>query len=223
VTTLDLALLLAIDQRVNAGRERTITMGAVTSRNSYDSNIEVTMEGSTASVPCKVAGDVEAYEGDRVVLVKAGLWWVVIASLTKHWPSHVGVATVQNSGGNTTSASFNDVPDVADVTFVKRWDTTKVRVGISAGSYCTVTAVCEAAWGARFTALSTGTVTTYEIINTPYPAISSRITAVGWDFLAGLAPDTYTVRVMWRRKSGTGTVNTDSFESVALDVEEVSP
>lgn len=219
MTALDLAMLLAIDQRVSVGRERITALGTVASR-SLDTNITVTMDGSAFAVPCKIFGDVEAYEGDRVGLVKFGLWWTVVGSFTKRWPAKAGATTVQSSG-TTTSSTFGDIPTPADVVIVKRWNTTRLRLMVAAGSYCSATP-CEAEWGVRLTGTAFA-ATNYAIINTPYTGASAREVVSGWDYISGLAPDTYTARVMWRRKSGTGTVTTDSSESVALDVEEVSP
>jgi hypothetical protein len=215
-----LAIQVEVRRQLKDAQARDKQWGTVASR-TFNTWAEVTFDDSNATIPCKI-GDVEAYEGDRVGLLKIGNWWTVVTCMTKYWPSRAGVATVQTTPGTTTNASFNDVPTPADVTFVKRWDTTRVRVEITAGSFPNVTASCEAEWGARFTS-SQGVVNTYAIINTPDFAGGERMYSTSFDYLSGLAADTYTVRVMWRRKSGTATVQTDNFETIAIDLEEISP
>jgi hypothetical protein len=89
--SLDLALIQAIDQRVAAGAKTLTAMGTVTSWSEYAPlDIDVTFDGTTVSVPCKVYGSVSVAEGDRVGLVKIGRWWMVHGTYTKTWRQLLG-------------------------------------------------------------------------------------------------------------------------------------
>jgi hypothetical protein len=98
-TTLDLAVLQAIDQRVAQGEQTLLAMGTVSAWDQTSpTDVQVTFDSTAIAVPCKVF-DVFVAEGDRVGLAKIGRWWTVVGSFTKRWRQLLG-GTQWTGGGN---------------------------------------------------------------------------------------------------------------------------
>lgn len=219
MTTLDLAIIQAIDERVKQAQQQLITNGTVTSYLG-DTDVMVTLDGSSVAIPCKCAGNVNAFENDRVVLVLSGDWWTVVGVFNRRWTSHQGKSLYQ-AAGTTTSQSFGDVPTPVSVTFQKMFDATRIYVQIQAGAFCTATP-CETEWAAIVDAPNYA-ATEWLVTSIPHTGAFSRESSTDWRFISGINAGTYTVTAKWRRKSGTGTSSTDGVEKVALSVMEAAP
>lgn len=72
--------LLAIDERVKAGKSAITATGVIVTRNSL-TDAYVVFDGSQAPYPVKVGASVTCFEGDRVILLKSGIWWTIVTSL----------------------------------------------------------------------------------------------------------------------------------------------
>jgi hypothetical protein len=220
--SLDLDIVAAINEAVAMAIKQTTAVGTVAAM-SFDSNVMVTLDGSTQAVPCKVFGDVQAYEGDRVGLVLLGRWWTVVGSFTKRWPSNVGVSVAQ-SGGTTTSSSFADTPAVVECAYTKRWDTTWTRVEILAQAFLSGTPASSVQFGVKFTSLSESAVTVnVAFFNFNSASVHTQIGGVVYIDDTTISPGTYAARVVWKRVAGAATIQVDGNDTIALSVEEVVP
>lgn len=233
---LTLEEIQAIDDRVRRGEGNVTQLGTVVER-TFDDNALVVFDDSQGAIPVKVAGGVEAYVGDRVGLVKFGTWWIAVLSMAHRWPSDNGDAHTMATGGTTTSATYADTPDVVQASFTKRWDLTRVRVFVSA-SFSNVGAVALAQYGVTFTSPTMGTTNTLFVAQMfdnylDAPNAQHRHCCGVMYFPGGTAWNTpvvdalpagdYTVRMRWRRASGTGTLSMDVNDLVTLSVAEVAP
>jgi hypothetical protein len=75
-------IIQAIDARVMQGERAEHQVGTVTETDSAG-NAQVVFDGSQGDIPVKVAGNVDAQVGDRVVLVRFGVWWIVIGTMRR--------------------------------------------------------------------------------------------------------------------------------------------
>lgn len=99
VTTLDLSLVQAIDERVAAGEKTLLAMGTVAAWDpNLPTDVMVTFDSSAVAVPCKVF-DLYVAEGDRVGLAKLDRWWTVVGTFTRRWRQVLG-GTRWSGGGN---------------------------------------------------------------------------------------------------------------------------
>lgn len=229
-------LIQAIDDRVRSGERNVTQIGAVVER-TFDDNALVVFDGSQGAIPVKVAGDVQAYVGDRVGLVRFGTWWVVVLSMTRRWPAESGASVPQASVGTTATVNFADTPDIVEFTFTKRWDVTRVRAFVSSSQRAVTQAAgrAQVEYALRFTSPTMG-VSSYTIChlyddNTDWP-LSMHKTVTGVKYLDGgtvwssttLPAGTYTVRVQWRRTpASTDTIQLDGEDWVCASCAEVSP
>jgi hypothetical protein len=220
-------ILQAIDQRVRSGEQNIVAFGIVNSAIDLN-NVMVTFDGSTASIPCKSVGNAQVLEGDRVVLVKVAPWWVVLGSFPGQWASlpngHAQV--VQTTPGTTTSATFADLPTTVEDTFRKMFDPTRVLITVHGSCY--VSAVPSAMeFGVSLTSPLTGTNSysvapwSSNVVNDHRPISGVQVLNPALLSPSLLVKDNYTVRVQWRRASGTGTYNVDSGDSVGFTIQEI--
>lgn len=106
--TLNFATLDLIDARVNAGRDRTTTMGTMSERTSA-TRAMVTFDGSSVAVPVKMFSGVLALQGDRVGLVRMGTDWVVAGAFSAieigTYVDYSSTFTLTGSTGNPTKGT----------------------------------------------------------------------------------------------------------------------
>jgi hypothetical protein len=223
---LTLDMLAAIDVRVDARvaealRNRLTAWGTVTNLLGQ-TDAMVTFDGSAVSVPVKLAGDVAAYEGDRVGLILIGRWWTVIAPLTRYWPGYAGDSKMQ-AVGSSTSSSMVDTPVVVQCTLVKRWSETRLRVGIT-GSAWLATAGKAARWGAHFTS-PTHAPYDIQVVDGYYDQSGMHLAWTDWATVPSgdLPAGTYTARVQWSNTDGVTSINTSAVDRVSLEVAEIAP
>lgn len=74
-------LIQAIDERVRSGQSTMTQVGTITGRTEGDDNASAVFDGSQGSIPVKVAGNVDAQVGDRVLLARFGVWWIVVGTM----------------------------------------------------------------------------------------------------------------------------------------------
>lgn len=218
--SLSLEMLQAIDARIDRARERTTATGSVADIIDTTTAL-VTFDGSAFAVQVKLAGDADINPGDRVALVKFGIWWVAICPLTRRWQPHSG-ASIQQGVGTTVSATYADVPVAVSVSFVKKWDATRVFVIVNGAGFSTAINT-EAFFGANFSSTQQPAIATVDIASIFWNNASEHLRFCDWRYVTGLAADTYTVKVQWLRNAGAGTVSVDVKDRIAINVMEVSP
>lgn len=91
VTTFDADLVALVDQRIRSNQYATSAVGVVASRSSV-ADADVVFDGSQGAIPVKIAADVIADEGDRVLLNRFGSWWVIVGSMAYRGRKSVSVA-----------------------------------------------------------------------------------------------------------------------------------
>lgn len=209
-------LLKVIDRRATVGRAHVTAVGTVASR-TYDMWAMVTLDGSSLAVPVRMSADVDAHESDRVGLIKFGADWVVTACFTRRWPA---VAHLNAAGqtGSTTSASYTAMPGAPQVQITKMWDTTRLQARVDLSLSTTVATtnveIGVSVDGATAVPILPGLQISQASVHTPMSATG---------MLTGVDPGTRSVALMWRRPSGTGTLQTDGGDYLCLTVTEVGP
>lgn len=222
---LPLDMLQAIDDRVRSGERNVTAMGTVVER-TFDDNAQVVFDGSQGPVPVKVSGDVEAYPGDRVGLVKFGRWWIVVVSMAKRWPADNGATLTPTTGYSTGAFSFADVPEIGAFPFVKRWNATRVKSHIDATAKSS--AGLSAEWAFKFTS-DMGSLEVpvawlyYDLTTLHLPACGTKYTlgAATWDGV-GLPAGEYQVQMRWRSPHG-GNINISADDRISGSCAEVAP
>lgn len=214
-------LLNAIDERVRRVQQENRALGTVAEVTGLVDAL-VTFDGSSLAIPVKVFGDVSIVEGDRVGLERYGVWWIVTGTLTRRWPASNGLRKTQSTGGTTTSGTYGNTPDVAEFTFVKRWDTTNITVKIFASGYTDV-ADTRIEMGVKATETSTAVTSTVDICRLRLNPANTHLHFGGIVPLAGYAAGTYLLRAQWKRSSGTGTLHMDGEDQVFIGADETSP
>jgi hypothetical protein len=218
--SLDLDLIQAIDARVAVAMARWTTWGTVASRTDLQ-NAMVTFDGATMAIPCKVLGDCDILEGDRVALLLIGPWWTVIGAMARHWPTDFGATVDQTTPGNTASSSFVDLPTTTSFTFTKRWDATQVEVYMAARAYISGT-LGGVEFGAGFSSPRYA-AQTFAVASSKFSNVGDYDTCTETVWLPSIPADTYTVSAQWRRYTGTGSLNVDGDCSVTITAKEVGP
>lgn len=221
-------MIALVDQRIAAAFKQERRWGTVSAR-TFDNWAMVAFDGETAAVPVKV-GNTEAYAGDRVGLIKIGDYWTVVETLTRRWQSYGWAAAFQSNTGIITGSAITDIPNAVTFTFVKRWNTTRVKVVIHGSAWLgTGTGGAQAMdFGVRFTSelgsLDAQITSMYFNQEQVHVAMTGEVAvagATGWDGV-GLPAGSYTVKVWWRCW-GTGTIHVDSQDWIRMSCTEVSP
>lgn len=228
---LSLETLQAIELVVARSEKSLVTFGTVTDVIT-DIDIKVTQDGSAASVPAKAFGDSDIMEGDRVGLVKIGPWIVAFGSFSKRWPGAGGNQNFQSTPGTTTSGSFGDLPTPLSFTFVKRYDTTRVRMNLAVSMFATGGTDGGAVFGLKFSSADYGNVTLDVMAHYINSGLNGfhvhfggfKYAAGGtWDGAGTLPAGTYTVSAQWARYTGGATLNLNADDRVSIDCIEVGP
>lgn len=214
-------LIQAIDARIRRGEQNIVAFGVVTTMTTV-TDAMVTFDGSAAPVPCKVLGDAQVLEGDRVTLVKVKPWWVVIGTLTRRWPGGVVKSGLFiSSTGSTTSATLVDLPTILEVSFTKMWDDTRVQLQMHGSCYVD-SAPTMATFGVSMTG-SAGVATSYNIAYQTFNVANSHMAVTNVASRINIPADTYLVRAQYARQAGTGTIFVDGNDQVGFAVTEISP
>jgi hypothetical protein len=217
VTFLDETVIAAIDARVQQGEKNILAFGTVNAVNSVV-DCTVTFDGSSASIPCKNFGDVLLIEGDRVGVAKIGAFWTVFGNMSARWQSENGIS-IQQSSGTTISSTLVDMPSTAQFTFVKYYDSTRIKCWFSGSGWVTASPTAIT-FGMKLVGANSGT--TLFDVGTIY--VNNASTHIGYSDMAlksSFPADVYTVTAQWRRNSGTGTVTADTADRFAHSCKEI--
>lgn len=134
----------------------------------------------------------------------------------------VGVAAAATSSGSdtTTSDTYANMAGTGSVTsfsFTKLVSTTRIRIGLSATFFSSVTGL-----GAQF-GVSINSVD-YDVCKLSHnvAGASVHLVASGFTYIAsGVAAGTYTVQGRWRRTAATGTLTRDGNDWLCIEAQEV--
>jgi hypothetical protein len=80
-------LIQAIDERVRQGQQAEHQVGTVVERTTGSSDAAVVFDGSQGTIAVKVAGNVDAGVGDRVLLARYATWWIVVGTMRSVYDS----------------------------------------------------------------------------------------------------------------------------------------
>lgn len=208
-----------IDDRIRALVQRSSAVGTVSTRPT-DTALTVTFDGSTQAVPVKVFGDVDAYPGDRVGLLRFGSDWVVVGTYTRRYPSEWTMAG-QGSGQSTTAGAYENISGITG-TFVKRDNATRVRASWNGTHWNGGVNTAELYIGVKLTALSDATVYGPQTIGELYHNPTNGHIG-GFTYFTGLPAGSYTLQYMWYRAGGTGTPQLTTDDWYSATVKEVGP
>jgi hypothetical protein len=217
------ALLNLIDQRIDQSLVRPTKMGTVQSRDSATALATVAFDGGSGiGQPVKCFESVVVDVGDRVGLIKFEGEWVIIGNYTARafWGEQMNSFT---GVGNTTSASFGDIPGTPRIQVTKYRDATQFEIFMALSMTSTVTAtVVELA---ATLAYPDGLTTVDQVLfrrainaATDHRDMSGGLTTPGLTLPGGA----YSITGRWRRVSGTGTLATDGNDSCTLWAREVT-
>jgi hypothetical protein len=117
--------------------------------------------------------------------------------------------------GNTTSATYVNMPGSASFSFTKKEISSRVRVRMDNTFILNGTNTT-----AQFGVLINGT--DYDVCHLHLNPTAQHALCGGQRFITGLAPGTYTVQGRWRRSLGTATLNTDTNDQLNIYCEEIA-
>jgi hypothetical protein len=125
-----------------------------------------------------------------------------------------GVLQLVPGTKSTTSATYVDVDATnAKISFVKQNASTQLIIDIGMSLYSTATNT------GFLIGINDGT-TDYDVINGFINPASSHSYPSGTIAIAGLAAGTYTLKLRWKRRSGSGTLTTGADDNISIRVEE---
>lgn len=96
---LDDDLLRAVEERINASKERVAVVGTVSSVEP----LTVVFDGASLAVPCSALDDTNLQIGKRVCVARWGVDWVVVGALgnrVTHFPNYTGADPTDTNPGD---------------------------------------------------------------------------------------------------------------------------
>lgn len=169
--------------------------------------------GTGATIALQAPGD-GVYASDALYVVSAG------GTTLKVCPSWSGISAAATTSGadTTTSATYVNMAgtgSATSLTFVKQQDDTAVRVRIEFGAFVT-TAIAGVDYGFRVNSLD------FQVGRFLFNTTAQHLplSSTGGIAAGALAAGTYTVQARWKRYTGTGTLNRNADDWLAMTVEE---
>lgn len=160
--------------------------------------------------------------GDNVAMLRQEDTWLVFGPVsTSDLVTITGPVSFSGAIGadTTASASFSDLGN-AQRTFVKRFENTRLRMDFSASCYTTaVNTGVEFGLQMLINVAGAGVVSTGPamLINTA----NEHTMMANFAYVSGVTAGTYSIRPLWRRTSGAGTLTTDANDWMSYAVQEV--
>lgn len=114
----------AIDYLIAQRLSDTTQMGTVVARTSTTDAL-IVLDGSQGALPCKVSHTADAYEGDRVGVVKFGRHWVILSSL--NWRGARPLTVANRAARPTQNLTYGDRIRQQDTNVESWWDGTTWR------------------------------------------------------------------------------------------------
>jgi hypothetical protein len=213
-------LLALVDERIDDSRVRSTKMGTVTGRDTTGARCLVTFDGSSGvSQPVKCPESVVVDVGNRVGLVKFESDWTITVNHSLETLCDQVSSFQWASSGTTTSVTFVDMPSSPSITFVKLRDATVLRIYVALSLYTTVAATV---FHIGFHIASLDGLISYDedVFHRAINTANAHADYSGWITTGALAAGSYTGTARWLRTSGTGTMTTDSNDSISTRVQE---
>jgi hypothetical protein len=206
--------LALIDSRIDADKDALTAMGTIVERLTTNDAL-ATFDGDAGAVPIKVGANVDAFEGDRVLLLRAGTEWVAVTTFSK-WQLQDAGETVDGTPGSLTSGTYEPLPGNLSEVFVKRYDLTRVRLELDMSCYST--------------AIGTGVIAAiningfdWQVCRFRFEAASVHMSFSGFTRIPAIPAGTYTITPMWARYAGAGTLNLTADNKVSYGATEIAP
>jgi hypothetical protein len=114
------------------------------------------------------------------------------------------------------------MPGTPTLTFTKRWTSTRVRVPVHVSAYNTTSTDTGLKIGVRFTSTA-GVDTDYDVARILYNPVNQHLSFGATAYLTGVAADTWTVKPIWARYVGSGTLTQDTGDWVSAAAAEIGP
>lgn len=223
MTAFDDGLIRTIDDRIKRFLPTLTARGTVVSRDTTGPVVQVLFDGDSIAMPVKCAGNVFCQANDRVVLTKHGPTWVVIGAFTG--PGYGEMFRRINFSGATTAyntTSFTDLTEWGTKEFVKFYDNTFIRVGMSWQGFMSA-GNTGVEFGFRMTqTVGSGAYTPADVAcgRCLITTSGNRGANSGAARLGAVPAGTYTVSYRIRRYVGTGTINGDASDTVWMEMDE---
>jgi hypothetical protein len=219
----DVQQLQLIDSRIAAARKRTEAFGTCVTKAGTGSTAYVIFDGSQTPVPVKVAGFVVLRAGMRCMLAKFETVWVVVGTFAAPAMGTASLFAFSSGAGTTSTGSYTDHPGLSAFTFTKYFDNTIIDTTVAVSGYATLASMAGR-WALRFTQTDGDTPYTSADLASAFIYWSTaniRLTnTVGYNNNAAIPAGTYSVRVRWRRDSGSGVVTNSTDDLYAVKLQE---
>lgn len=194
----------------------TFRTGTVYASSSTTGRVMVLLDSDAAPVPAaNYAGTLTA--GMRVLAVTVpphGLCVVGNAST----PPNPTAALLAKQGpivtDSTTSATYVDMTDGANVSFTKRRADTRIKVDFRMGCFLTGVGNTRPSYAVRINGVD------YEVVTQMVNPTSTHTTLSSIRYISSIAAGAYTVQARWLRAAGTGTIVRNADDWITLEVSE---
>lgn len=217
--------LAIIDERMRSLAETSNRrQGILVSRDTTGPNARAVLQGDTVAVDVLVMGNVYCQESDWVLVTRYGPDWYVTSSFAA--PAFGEANQVTNGPGGGTgalvSATYIDLNEFTPFTFVKMFDVTFVRIGLTAGGYSSA-ANTEVRFGVRLTpddSSSTYTASDYPMNRIFFNQVNTHVPSYHPEREIDIPAGSYTVSMRWRRSAGAGNVFVDTGDTLGIELDE---
>lgn len=217
-------LIALIDQRINLARRQDRANGTIVTRATTGSGATATFDGSVTPVVVKVAGNVYASTGDRVLLARHGSDWIVTESFSSlgYGENNRVFDSLPSATGALTSSTFVDLTEFGVMQFSKNFDATFLRVQLQAQCFVTG-AAARVAFAGRLTPISGAdgytpvdmSLGTYQI-----NAVAQHVNHVAMRRWRNIPAGTYNLSIRWRRNTGSGMIFMDTNDGIGVEMDE---
>lgn len=195
-----------------------LVLGTVTSVNP----LVVNARGGPVNSPGTLGSYIPGL-GDPVQMIREGATWLILGPSASGADATNAIAAYSNNtaAATTTGPGYSNVTG-ANLMFVKRFTSTRVRVDAAVGSFITVNPATKPRFGLDFTNQSGGTSVRVDLMEQVINPVSTHTTIAAHQLYGNIGAGTYSVQLLWLRVSGTGTLNINSDDWVSFIVAEVA-
>lgn len=181
----------------------------------------VIIDGASQAVQVKDFTNVRPLEDDRVGLIKIDGDWIVVGKYGTEWAESSGAQGIYTSS-QYNGGAWVDLAGPLDISFTKRYDTTRVRLGAAHAGYSLNGTGSVDMWMGLKVFNSEFSVS-YPICRKWFATANERHAFSGFRNIVGIPAGIYTVRATWARAGGTGTMTVDGTDAYNMEAEEVGP
>lgn len=182
----------------------------------------VNVRGGTVNEPGTLGSYLPGV-GDSVQMLRQDATWLILGASGSSADATDSIASfgANTPAATTAGAGYSNVTG-ARLDFVKRFESTRVRVDAAVGSFVTTNPNTKPRFGFDFINMSGGASVRVDMMEQTINPVSTHTTIAGHALFSGIGAGTYDVQLLWLRVSGTGTLNINADDWVSFTVEEVS-